>query len=905
MVPKNKSTKFPQYLATITVCLGAISTGTVLGWTGNISDTLLEGKYNDIPINETDFGWIGSIANLGSMFVCFPIGIICDKIGRKYASLLLTIPFIVGWLLIIFANSVVMMLVGRFVIGVAGGGFCIAAPLYASEVGQKQIRGALGSYFQLFLTFGILISYVLGYAVDTKIFTIIVAVIPVVFFVAFLFQPETPVFRMKQGREDEARAILKRLRGEKYNLDEEIADIKKVLEELKNNNVTLSDSLKKRSTRIAAIVSFSLMFFQQGGGIKAVIFYTSRIFEDSGSSVSPTQATMIIGAIQFAATFVSSNVVDRLGRRVLLLLSSFFMAVGLIILGVFFTLQGTLDKDTLDALGVMPIVGVAIFITVYSLGLGPISWMISSELYPTEIKSVASAAAGTFNWFVAFVVTKFYGDLRIAVGGDVTFYMFAGICVLAFIFNFFVVPETKGKSLEQIQKELNKQTLKEGIDNKVSIGIFLSGLAAGWTGNITDSLLAGEYKNITITVTDLEWITSLPTLAGLIFCIPVGVLCDKIGRKPTLLGLAACTTVGWFLIAFAKSLTLILVGRFVIGIGKGPATQLIPLYNVEIAENHVRAKFGSFTPLLLNSGVFLASILGYVTTVHVFTIICASISVLYFIVLLFQSETPTYKIMRNDYDNAKKILTSLRKKSHDVDREIEEIKTAVEDEHKYSLKESLKKRSTKIATLVGCGVIFFQNAGGWAVVLYYPNEIFTSAGSSLHPKHATIILGAIGLLTAIFSSSIIELFRRRVLLITSFLSTTIGLVILGSYYTLRDRNLASEEILSTLGFMPLLGLIIYILMSAIGVAPLVIVLRTELFTVEAKAIAMSSTGFIDWLLFFLMTRFYIDLKIAIGGDVTFYIFAGMSILGAIFSYVTVPETKNKTLEQIQVELNRK
>ncbi|KAK4877065.1 hypothetical protein RN001_009571 [Aquatica leii] len=465
---ENESKKFPQYLAAITVCLGASATGTVLAWTSNISTELKEGKYNDIPISESDFGWIGSIINLGAMCVCFPIGIICDKIGRKIATLLLTIPFITGWLLIVFANSLAMLLAGRFIIGVAGGAFCIAAPLYTSEIADKKIRGALGSYFQLFLSMGILLAYILGYALSTRVYTIIMAIVPALFCISFVFQPETPIFRMKQGNEKEARRILTRLRGKHYDIDGEIAEIKETLDELKRNNVTLLRSLQKRSSKIATVVSFSLMFFQQAAGTNAVIFYTRDIFLLAKSGLEPAQATMIIGAIQVIATFASTNVIDRLGRRILLLTSSFFMAVGLIMLGVFFTLQHmeSIPESTLTSISFLPIVGLALFMTVFALGFGPIPWMIASELYPTEIKSIASAAAGTFNWFMSFLITKFYGQIQMKVGGDVTFYIFAGFCILATIFVFIVVPETKGKSLEEIQRELNKESPMKGIDNK-------------------------------------------------------------------------------------------------------------------------------------------------------------------------------------------------------------------------------------------------------------------------------------------------------------------------------------------------------------------------------------------------------------------------------------------------------
>ena len=265
---------------------------------------------------------------------------------------------------------------------------------------------------------------------------------------------------MKQKREEDARAALLRLRGGDYDVDAELKEIKETLEANERNKVSFSTSIQKRSSRIAAIVCFSLMFFQQAGGINAVIFYTSNIFESAGSSLDPKVATIIVGVIQCIATFVSSLVVDRLGRRLLLLLSDFFMLVAGVVLGLFFSLNDRklVDEDTIKTLGFLPVLSLSVFIIVFSLGFGPIPWMISSELFPSEIKSVASSAAGTFNWFMAFLITKFYLNLKNAVGGDVTFYIFSGISLLGTIFVFFVVPETKGKSLEQIQKELNKET---------------------------------------------------------------------------------------------------------------------------------------------------------------------------------------------------------------------------------------------------------------------------------------------------------------------------------------------------------------------------------------------------------------------------------------------------------------
>lgn len=446
-----------------------MAAGTLLGWTSNISGDMKEGKYNNLPINDSVLGWIGSFTTLGAMLMCFPIGIICDYLGRKITMLLLIIPFCIGWLLIIFANSVGMVYAGRFITGMAGGAFCVTAPLYTSEIAQKEVRGALGSYFQLFLTIGILFSYLLAKFVEIRVYNIVLAIIPLLFGVVFVLQPETPVYLLKKHKENDARKVLKRLRGDNYDVDAELKIMKATIESDAKLKIPFTQSIKKKATQKAFLISFGLMFFQQFSGINAVIFYTGDIFSAAGSTLDSQDATVIVGVIQVVATFVSSLIVDKFGRKILLLGSDFFMAISGILLGIYFTLQDRklTDTETINSISFLPILALSVFIVVFSLGFGPIPWMISAEVYPAEVKSSASSAAGTFNWFLAFLVTKFYIDVRSAVGGDVTFYIFSAISLIGTVFIYFCVPETKGKSLEQIQIELGgEEQEKKGVVNQ-------------------------------------------------------------------------------------------------------------------------------------------------------------------------------------------------------------------------------------------------------------------------------------------------------------------------------------------------------------------------------------------------------------------------------------------------------
>lgn len=451
-------TTFAAYLYHVllfTATLGALAAGTMLGWSAPVMVKILDQNSTDydFDITQTQGDWISSIINLGAAFICFPIGLIMDRIGRKPTMLLLVLPFTLGWLLITFGTSVGMLIAGRFIIGVAGGSFCVTAPAYTSEIAQDSIRGTLGSYFQLMVTVGVLFAYVVGSYTSVFIFNILCTIIPIIFGLVFFFMPESPNYLVVNGRSDEAREALFRLRGRAYDVDQELNNLKHKAEVAKANPVSYIAALTKKTAIKALIICYCLMLFQQLSGINAVIFNASQIFEDAGAAIPSEVSTIIIGVIQVVATFSSSLVVDRLGRRILLLLSSLVMCICTTALGVFFFLQETrgADDSVVQSISWLPLVSLSVFIVAFSVGLGPIPWMMAGDLCRIDIKAFVSSTAGTLNWLLAFTVTSTFNSLNSAIGSGQVFWIFAGVMLLSFIFMFFVIPETKGKSVDEIQ----------------------------------------------------------------------------------------------------------------------------------------------------------------------------------------------------------------------------------------------------------------------------------------------------------------------------------------------------------------------------------------------------------------------------------------------------------------------
>jgi len=448
--------KFPQYLAGIAATLGALAAGMVLGWTspaGEDGVNLI--KDYGIPMNKAEFSWIGSLTTLGAGAICIPIGMIADLIGRKTAMLLMVVPFTAGWLLIICSNSLLMFYFGRFITGLSGGAFCVAAPLYTAEIAESEIRGTLGSYFQLMLTIGILASYVLGAAIkNMKTLSIISAIVPLIFFAAFFFMPETPVYYLKKGKEEAARKSLIRLRGNQYDIEAELQAQREALEETKRSGATFMNSIKSPAAKKGFIIAYGLMLFQQMSGVNSIIFYSSDIFTKAGASIEPNIATIIVGAVQVVSVFLGTLVIDKLGRRILLLASIVVMFLMTLILGVYFyCITFTTAFDNIKWFAIIPL---CIFLILFSFGFGPIPWLMMPEIFAPEVKGVAGSSACLFNWLMAFIVTKFYSDMTEAVQSYGTFWIFSLFCAVGIVFVYFLVPETKGKTLDQIQRELNR-----------------------------------------------------------------------------------------------------------------------------------------------------------------------------------------------------------------------------------------------------------------------------------------------------------------------------------------------------------------------------------------------------------------------------------------------------------------
>lgn len=286
--------------------------GIALGWTSPILPYLTSEESFLPELSENQISWISSLLALGAIVGAIPAGKIADRIGRKWAMVLTVVPFAASWLILVTTRSVISIYAARFVGGVGAGAACVLVPVYIGEIAQASIRGALGACFPLFLSLGILFSYAAGAYCSYAIFNTVCCAILLPFVLGAPFMPESPMWLMQRGREDQVIAVLSILRGSRYDIVGELTVLKDDVNRIKKASGGIKDLVGTKAGRRAAVTCVGLMVFQQLCGIDAILFYTVNIFQAADSTIDPFLATIIIGLTEVVMTIFVVFVIDRL-----------------------------------------------------------------------------------------------------------------------------------------------------------------------------------------------------------------------------------------------------------------------------------------------------------------------------------------------------------------------------------------------------------------------------------------------------------------------------------------------------------------------------------------------------------------------------------------------------------------
>ena len=435
--------------------------GVLFGYDQGVISGALDGIKREFHVSTFLLEVITSWVTLGAMGGALVAGALADRLGRRITILLASVLFTAGALVEALAPGSYVLVVGRLVVGFGVGVASVAAPLYAAEMAPSRLRGRFVSLYQLAITIGIfvayLVDYVLSHGSGWRAMLGVSAVPAILLVVAVWPLPDSPRWYMKAGRPQDAERSLRRVEGTE-DVDEDLGIIQASIDQDARSAATWGTVFAAQWRR-PLLIGVMLAVLQQLTGINAIIYYANQIFAAAGftSPDSQSLATLwAVGAVNVVATFVAVAWVDRFGRKPLLFIGTTGMGLSLVVVGAMFlklskVTPGSTATGATTGEGLITLVALVVFIACFAFSLGPIVWTIINEIFPSHVRGKAVAVATAANWSAAWLVAQFFLTLVDLITTTGVFWVFAAFCAVTFWFVRRFVPETKGQSLEQIQ----------------------------------------------------------------------------------------------------------------------------------------------------------------------------------------------------------------------------------------------------------------------------------------------------------------------------------------------------------------------------------------------------------------------------------------------------------------------
>lgn len=406
-------------------------------------------------LSEVEVGWAVSSLIIGCIAGAASAGVLGDRFGRKKVLIMAALLFIVGSFGSAIPATFNGYIIARIVGGIGIGITSALCPLYNAEIAPAKYRGRLVALNQFATVTGIFLTYFVNLAIvgyGDNLWDISMGwrwmfgfgVVPgVLFLVLLFFVPESPRWLIKQGRAAESLPILLKIHGEEL-ARQEVLDIKKSFEQ-ENGSIR---QLFSPNLRIALIVGVGLAILQQVTGINAVMYYAPEIFKQTGAGTNAALIqTILVGFINFVFTILAIWLIDKVGRKVLLLAGSASMTLSLAVIGAAF--------QTGHTSGPLVLIFILVYVASFAMSLGPVVWVIMSEIFPNRIRGKATALAAMVLWAADYIVSQTFPPMLASAGPAITFWIFGFMSLITFFFTWRVVPETKGKSLEEIESMLS------------------------------------------------------------------------------------------------------------------------------------------------------------------------------------------------------------------------------------------------------------------------------------------------------------------------------------------------------------------------------------------------------------------------------------------------------------------
>uniref|UniRef100_A0A182YRN8 Major facilitator superfamily (MFS) profile domain-containing protein n=1 Tax=Anopheles stephensi TaxID=30069 RepID=A0A182YRN8_ANOST len=464
----------------------SLSLGTAIGWLSPFLPLLIsaDSPLEQGPVTDIQATWIASLLCIGAFGGTFLFGWSAERFGRKVSLLATAVPLVGFWGCVAFGTTVEVLYVARLLAGLGAAGVFLLVPMYITEIAEDRIRGTLGSLFILFLNIGTLVSFVMGSYLSYHLTAYILFSLPIVFIALFAQFPETPQYLIRSNRVRDAESSLKYLRGYtstpdhlemlRSEMDALLVQVSGEKDSTEQHSISLAD-FAPPSARKALLIGLVLVSLNQLSGCFALINYTAQIFADSGSDLDPNMAAIVVGAIQIIGSYGSTLIVDRCQRKVIYrrtaargnsvptrilttfvstlqhvyIATSFFAAIGLFTMGT----HGYLKSQHVDvsAINWIPVASLSFVIFIASVGLLPLTFVILSEILPPKVvRGLGGSLCTAFLWTISFLVVKYFPVAVELIGLHGCMWVFSAVCLSAGLFNAIFIPETRGRSIEQI-----------------------------------------------------------------------------------------------------------------------------------------------------------------------------------------------------------------------------------------------------------------------------------------------------------------------------------------------------------------------------------------------------------------------------------------------------------------------
>jgi sugar porter (SP) family MFS transporter len=409
---------------------------------------------SEFSLTDSGLGTVAALLTIGCLIGALFTGNFAEKYGRKKTMIASALLYIISAMGCALSSSALLLTAFRILSGLAVGATSVVAPMYISEIAPAKRRGTLVSLNQFAITIGILLAYLFDYLLvnfngDSWRYMLSVPAVFGIFYLVYLLTsfPESPRWLLSKSKENEVIEALRKIGGEEL-LKNDLPEMKATLNaEKKNEKVSIGELFKGKTGKVVLIGSL-IAAFQQLTGINAVIMFAPDIFQAAGSVKDDSLLqSIIVGLINFLMTIVALRLVDTKGRKTLLLGG----AVGMIMSLFYLTFEFSASAP--NPIGVL--VALLVYISFFAASFAPVMWVIISEIYPIRIKSLAMSFSTAITWLCAFLTIQFAPIISTSLGVNYLFALFGVFSVIAFVFVKIWIPETKGKSLEQIEKELN------------------------------------------------------------------------------------------------------------------------------------------------------------------------------------------------------------------------------------------------------------------------------------------------------------------------------------------------------------------------------------------------------------------------------------------------------------------